>query len=171
MADVKCDFRGLENLLKSVETIDTDSMCKDAVSQMGAVYLASAVRNTPTKGNQKVTIPNKEDLKKLKAKGKNIKTKTFTTSSEHMKRSWKLGEVEHIGDTYQVKVSNTASYASFVDKGHRQKPGRFVPILGKQLRKNFVKGLDITGKAEKAVDKARVKILKGVVAKYTKGVT
>lgn len=168
MVDVKCDFKGLENLLKSVNSIDADSMCRDAVSQMSAVYIASAVRNTPVKGNKKVTVPSKEDLKAMKAKGKNdIKVRTFISSSEHMRRSWQLGEIEQIGDEYRVKVSNTASYATFVDKGHRQKPGRFVPILGKRLRKNYVKGLDITGKAERAVDRARVKILKGVIAKYT----
>lgn len=31
-------------------------------------------------------------------------------------------------------------YAAYVENGHRQKVGRYVPILGKRLKANFVEG-------------------------------
>ena len=31
-------------------------------------------------------------------------------------------------------------YASYVEYGHRQEPGRYVPVLGKRLKKSWVQG-------------------------------
>ena len=31
-------------------------------------------------------------------------------------------------------------YAEFVEDGHRQEPGRYVPALGKQLKQSYVPG-------------------------------
>ena len=87
-----------------------------------------------------------------------------------MRRSWQIGTVEKRGRTYRIKVSNPVSYATFVDKGHRQTPGRFVPILGKRLVGNYVKGLKITDKAERAVKRAQNGVFKTVIGKHTKGV-
>ena len=159
MANVKVDFRGLRDFAKKLNAIPTDNMCKEAVTQLGAVYLASAKRNTPVKGNQSIEIKRKDGS-----------TERITSSSEHMRRSWRIGAVEKRGRTYRIKVSNSASYATFVDKGHRQTPGRFVPILGKKLVGNYVKGLKITDKAEKAVKRAQGGVFRNVISKHTKGV-
>lgn len=159
MANVKVDFSGLRDFAKQLNAIPTDSMCKEAVTQLGAVYIASAKRNTPVKGNQTIEIKRKDGS-----------TERITSSSEHMRRSWQMGTVEKRGRTYRIKVSNSASYATFVDKGHRQTPGRFVPILGKKLVGNYVKGLKITDKAEKAVKRAQGRVFETVIDKHTKGV-
>lgn len=49
-------------------------------------------------------------------------------------------EVIKSGDSYQITVTNPVQYASYVEFGHRQKPGRYVPQLGKQLKKAWVPG-------------------------------
>lgn len=185
MANVKVDFRGLRDFAKQLNAIPTDSMCKEAVTQLGEVYLASAKRNTPVgtakafdseavdkeTGKKGQWVKARADLvggkKNLRKINKNYK---LLSSSEHMRRSWQIGNVEKRGRTYRIKVSNTASYATFVDKGHRQTPGRFVPILGKKLVGNYVKGLKITDKAEKAVKRAQGRVFRNVISKHTKGV-
>ena len=48
--------------------------------------------------------------------------------------------VQKSGDSYQITVINPVRYASYVEYGHRQTPGRFVPALGKQLKASWVKG-------------------------------
>lgn len=48
--------------------------------------------------------------------------------------------VKKNGDTYEVTIENSASYASYVEYGHRQTPGRFVPAIGKRLVKDWVEG-------------------------------
>lgn len=49
-------------------------------------------------------------------------------------------EVEKIGNTYRITISNPVSYASYVEYGHRQTPGRYVPQIGKRLKKGWVNG-------------------------------
>ena len=41
---------------------------------------------------------------------------------------------------YSVTVTNPVYYASYVEYGHRQTPGRYVPAIGKRLVKNWVEG-------------------------------
>ena len=48
--------------------------------------------------------------------------------------------VKKSGNTYEVTIENSASYASYVEYGHRQTPGRFVPAIGKRLVKDWVEG-------------------------------
>lgn len=58
------------------------------------------------------------------------------------------GESQNISDipvtckngSYKVTISNHVEYAPYVEYGHRQEPGRFVPQIGKRLKKNFVEG-------------------------------
>ena len=133
MADVIVDFRGFEELQKRIAELNSVAM-----------YLAEAKRNTPTRGVQTVERNGV----------------TITTNSEHMKRSWNAGTIEQNGREYKVKVFNTASYASYVNDGHRQQPGRYVPILGKRLVKNWVDGLNMAEKAEKATERRSKDILR-----------
>ena len=44
------------------------------------------------------------------------------------------------GESYQITVINPVRYASYVEFGHRQTPGRYVPALGKRLKASWVKG-------------------------------
>lgn len=44
------------------------------------------------------------------------------------------------GNDYIITVINNAQYASYVEYGHRQTPGRYVPALGLRLKKSWVPG-------------------------------
>lgn len=48
--------------------------------------------------------------------------------------------VEKLGQTYVVWLINVVEYASYVEYGHRQTPGRYVPTLGKRLKLSWVEG-------------------------------
>jgi len=48
--------------------------------------------------------------------------------------------VEKLGQTYVVWLVNVVEYASYVEYGHRQTPGRYVPALGKRLKLSWVEG-------------------------------
>lgn len=48
--------------------------------------------------------------------------------------------VQRSNGYYIVRVINPVKYASYVEYGHRQTPGRYVPALGKQLKQGWVKG-------------------------------
>lgn len=48
--------------------------------------------------------------------------------------------VIRMGDVYRIEIINPVSYAEYVEYGHRQKPGKYVPALGKRLKKAWVPG-------------------------------
>lgn len=58
----------------------------------------------------------------------------------NLKRNWLASSVVHKGDTYEVTVENSTLYASYVEYGHRQQPGRYVPAIKKRLKKYWVIG-------------------------------
>ncbi len=58
----------------------------------------------------------------------------------NLRRSWQVGNVVRGGDAFEIEVFNTAEYASYVEYGHRQRPGRYVPALGKRLKNGWAKG-------------------------------
>ena len=49
-------------------------------------------------------------------------------------------KVQQVGREYRLTITNPVRYASYVEFGHRQTPGRFVPVLGKRLKNGWVKG-------------------------------
>lgn len=49
-------------------------------------------------------------------------------------------EMQHNNSNYVAVITNPVPYASFVESGHRQEKGRFVPVLGKRLKKTWVDG-------------------------------
>jgi len=48
--------------------------------------------------------------------------------------------VQKSGNRYTIQVVNPVKYASYVEFGHRQTPGRYVPALGKSLKEGWVDG-------------------------------
>ena len=87
-----------------------------------------------------------------------------------LRNAWTVSTVNKIGDGYEVVVSNHMEYAAYVEYGHRQTPGRFVPKIGKRLKKSWVEGkfmltkseLELNGRIEKIVSKKIEKWLKEV---------
>lgn len=146
MVNVTVDLSGFEELLRKTQELQNNVsfLNKTITDNLAQHYLAEAIANTPV-GAIAISPDGK-----------------YRSESEHMRRSW---EAERINDT-TVKVQNSASYASYVNDGHRQRPGRFIPVLGKRLTKSFVKGLHMQEKAEAATRRASETIVKNALDDY-----
>lgn len=57
-----------------------------------------------------------------------------------LRNHWKIGKIFRQGDMLCVEIINPMDYASFVEWGHKQTPGRYVPQIGKKLVKDWVEG-------------------------------
>ena len=57
-----------------------------------------------------------------------------------LRGGWAIGQITQKGNSYTIEIINPIEYASYVEFGHRQTPGRFVPAIGKKLKKSWVKG-------------------------------
>ena len=77
--------------------------------------------------------------------------------------------VRHIGSTYKIDIVNEVEYAQYVEYGHRQTPGRYVPALGKALKASWVKGQFMMTKSEAEVDAIAQSVVDKKVQKYLEG--
>lgn len=157
MADIDVDFSQFNKFVDNIAAAHPVAARKaqvNAVNKLAAEYLARAIQETPERGVQTRQVGKKE----------------ITTDSEHMKRSWDADPARFVGGEYRAKVYNSASYASFVNDGHRQHVGQFVPILGKRLVKPWVDGQFMAEKAEKHTRKIAASVLQNEILRHLKGV-
>ena len=66
-----------------------------------------------------------------------------------LRRSWQLIGPIFSGADISIELRNSKNYASFVENGHRQTPGRYVPTIGKRLKASWVPGQHFLQKATK----------------------
>ena len=83
---------------------------------------------------------------------RNAESRTPVQSGE-LRRSWQLKGPFFAGSDITVELRNSKNYASFVENGHRQTPGRYVPAIGKKLKANWVPGQHFLQKATSETDK------------------
>lgn len=67
--------------------------------------------------------------------------------------------VEKSGKYFIVRVVNPVKYASYVEFGHRQTPGRYVPALGMRLKNKAVEGKYMLKLSEEQLETAAPKII------------
>ncbi|KRO16632.1 HK97 gp10 family phage protein [Lacticaseibacillus saniviri] len=57
-----------------------------------------------------------------------------------LRRAWSIEGSHYSSGAFSVVVINPKEYASFVEEGHRQTPGLYVPAIGKRLKASWVEG-------------------------------
>ncbi|MGQ5708824.1 HK97 gp10 family phage protein [Lactobacillus sp. PSON] len=88
------------------------------------------------------------DVKReLEKTGKNIGVQSLKVlknntpvDSGGLRRAWTAEGPSYGGRAWTIKLINNMEYASFVEEGHRQTPGRYVPAIGKRLVASWVPG-------------------------------
>lgn len=82
-----------------------------------------------------------------------FKTNTQVVSGR-LRRSWHVKKPVYSGSGWNMTFENNAKYSRFVEYGHRQQPGRYVPAIGKRLKNAWVEGTFYNRKsAEQLQDK------------------
>lgn len=74
------------------------------------------------------------------------------------------------GGQHSVKLVNPMHYASYVEYGHRQTPGRYVPAIGKRLVNSFVEGQHFLEQSEDAFREKAPETLQLLLDNYLKQV-
>ncbi len=67
-----------------------------------------------------------------------------------------------------IVKDNPVEYASYVEFGHRQQPGRYVPALGKQLKQGWVKGRFMLTISEGEIQDIAPKVIEAKLKKWLK---
>lgn len=72
-----------------------------------------------------------------------------TVSEDKIKSYVESVKILKFGSNYSIIVENPVRYAEYVEKGHRQEVGRFVPQIGKKLKNGWVDGVFMLTVSEK----------------------
>ena len=133
---VKINIAGLEVMKKNLENIQKNQaeIMASLVKSLGALLLRKVIFRTPVGDYSHLTQTTKLVDGKWKKGPANRKV------GGNLRRNWTIGQVFKNGNIYSVEVINPTHYASYVEYGHRQTPGRFVPVLGKKLKRAWVPG-------------------------------
>ena len=145
-----CDFSQLQKLrgdMEKLQRVDVQKFCEDASRELAARLLALVIPHTPV-GKTLKEADETGKIRTVHMGGTLRRGWTAKTEAEAEKRGSaqsgaeyaKTLPVEKSGDTYQITVINPVHYASYVEFGHRQTPGRYVPAIGKQLKQGWVEG-------------------------------
>ena len=174
---------------------DPNKFAEDCTRELAARMLTKVIKRTPVGDySQEVTVVVKRDSKHHK-KGDKYKKRVNPSGKMGgtLRRGWTsktheeavsgqgqpqaneiLGFVHSVpvvktGDSLQIDIINPVEYASYVESGHRQQPGRYVPVLGKRLKKAWVQGQFMMKKSADELQNEAPTILKKEMDDYLKG--
>jgi len=187
------DFKKLQKKLNKVKPPDTQMFVDSCAKELAARLLAKVIKRTPVGDySQEVTVTAQKDGKKHK-KGEQY-TKRVNPSGKlggTLRRGWTSKTMEdaqkggakvdakayadslaikHDGKMLSIEIVNPVEYASYVEFGHRQTPGRYVPELGKTLKAGWVNGQFMMTISEQEVRDIAPAVLEKRIAEYLKGV-
>lgn len=185
-------LKKFQEKLNKIQQQDVDAFVESCAKEIAARLIAKAVKRTPVGDYSKeIQVTAKRDSKKHK-KG-DVYTKRVNPSGRKggvLRRGWtsktheeaknKKGNpsvqeinefveglrVNHVGNMLQIVVENPVEYASYVEYGHVQTPGRYVPALGRRLKKAWAPGKLMLTISEQEVQEIAPKLLEAKIAKY-----
>lgn len=145
---IKVDTRELrefqEKLRKMSQKAEVVKLQEDIAKDLAARLLRKVIKRTPVgtdvyidmlvwrrqkDGTAKV-VKNKDGTPKVKS----------TRVYGFLRSNWRTRNGKIGLNVVSIEVSNNVFYASYVEYGHRQTPGRYVPAIGKRLVNNWVDG-------------------------------
>ena len=143
---------------------------EDCLKELAARFLRKVIKRTPVgKGVYEVVSPSAKPQKG--AKGKPAVQFKRIAGGGTLRRAWSALlkdaiHVQKIGNVYQIELVNNTEYASYVEYGHRQTPGRFVPVLGKRLKESWVEGQFCMTLSAREVEDTAPAILQRKIQRY-----
>lgn len=166
MGSVTLDIKDLVRLrdqLKGVQgRAQMDTFCRKAAQGLAARLLRKVVSRTP--------VGDYSETYELTEEGDLVESGRL---GGELRRAWLWDntlEVSCTGGVYKVEVKNSKEYASYVEYGHRQEPGRYVPAIAKQLKTSWVKGKFMLTKSEEEIRRIAPKFLEKELEKWLRGV-
>ena len=139
---VKMEFGDFKKLAKQYDDLANSKIPEfiESVSkELAARLLGLVIPRTPV-GTVPKNIPESAQEYWQGYKGGTLR-RGWTAGTKQGARAYaQTLPVTRKGDTFEIDVINSIEYAPYVEYGHRQTPGRYVPALGVTLKKSYVPG-------------------------------
>lgn len=188
------DFRELEQFRDRIRQIGEHGaaeLCNDCVKELSARLLRKVIKRTPV-GVPGMEKPDKEHMyttvtsesgkkrKFLSAEGEAYQQYWGGYAGGTLRRGWTVNgipggdaaknagsiPVNVMSNDHRIAIINQVSYAMYVEYGHRQQPGRYVPALGKCLKASWVPGRFMLRDSEVELDAIAQQVVDKKVKQY-----
>lgn len=101
-----------------------------------------------------------------------VKRKTPVGKTGKLRESWSMNNSNRTrtSEGYVLTVTNPREYAEYVENGHRQEPGRFIPGLGedgkgRRLVNYWVEGKFFAKESEAEMERIMPKLVQTIIEK------
>lgn len=164
----KFNCKGLKDFQKKLEKLqDSEEFVESCAKELAAQLYALVVEKTPIGDyNIYVEVTARRDSKNHKKGDKYMKAESTGKDGGTLQRGWTIGSITKEGNTIKVEIINPVEYASYVEYGHVQTPGRYVPAIGKTLKRAWVEGKLMMTESEQALERITPKVLENKIKRY-----
>ena len=139
--NISMDTTELRQFKEKLENINTDSLLKEIAGELAARLLRKVKRGKRT-----------------------------PVDTGELRRNWQVSRIRLFEKFCVVEVYNATEYAEYVEFGHRQTPGRYVPAIGKRLKKAWVPGKFMLTLSTKELENMKDRIIRQKVEAWLKEV-
>lgn len=180
----KVDYSELTDFIKKLGGLKkrdiSESFIQECSKELAARLLRKVIKRTPVGDYSSIiNVTAKRDGKKHK-KGE-VYQKRVNISGKmggNLRRGWTADAkqdvesyvnslpVMQVGKTYLIEIINHVTYSSYVEYGHRQTPGRYVPAIGKRLKAGWVEGKFMLTISEREIQELAPRLLQRKLAKH-----
>lgn len=77
-------------------------------------------------------------------------------------------QITRRGNAFEIEIVNPVEYAAYVEYGHRQTPGRYVPAIGARLVANWIEGKHFVQKSEQVFEPKMQATVQAELEKFLK---
>lgn len=128
------DAKGLEKLGKDLQKLQNSvpNTLEKCTKDLAGRLFAMTVKRTP--------VGDYEDTYELEDDGENKFLVMSSKKGGTLRRGWIVRGPYSFGGSYVCELINPVEYAPYVEYGHRQTPGRYVPAIDRTLVRNWVPG-------------------------------
>lgn len=189
------DLKKFQKQLNKIQAGDVDAFVEGCAKELAARLLAKVIKRTPVGDYSKeIEVTAKRDSKHHK-KGDIYKKRENPSGKKGgtLRRGW-ISEshadaanskgsptqeeilefadglkISRSGGLLRIEIVNPVGYASYVEYGHRQIPGRYVPELGKRLKQRWVRGRFMLTISEQEIQESAPKVLEAKIKSYLVG--
>lgn len=162
MGSCKFDHKEFDELKERLEQLangkETEKFYEDCAKELAARLLALVIPDTPVGVYPQESGISGGSLRRGWTDNKDVDPDVYVQGVK----------VEKSGKTYTITIVNNVEYAPYVEYGHRQTPGRYVPAIGKRLKESFVPGKHMLQKSEQKLQSIAPSVLKKKTDKFLK---
>lgn len=152
------ELKGFDEFLQELQALEfsMDDILQDLCKELAKRLLALVIPRTPVAKDDGGTLRRGWIAKTEEEAWNNRKNPPTPIEQQAYIDGIKISKQ---GNSYSIKVINPVHYASYVEYGHRQTPGRFVPAIGKKLKASWVQGQFFLTISENTIKASSQKIL------------